>query len=309
MRLLITGASGQLGAYLLRTLSEPGTSETAGLARRSSPREVIAWSGSLTGSIAGHALVPVDLTDVAAVEAAFKVARPDAVIHTAALARVADCHKDPERALRVNVEATKHLARLASQSKAQLVYVSTDLVFDGARGSYQEGESPRPLSVYGRTKLVAEDAVLNVAGGVAARISLLYGPSRSGRPSFFDEQIDALRAGRPITLFEDEWRTPLDLDTCSRVLLLLAEGKVAGTVHVGGRERMSRVEMGRRLAAFLGVSDAVIVIRRRADVPSPEPRPCDVSLESTLSRRLFPDFRWPRYEEALAAMGVTPATG
>jgi dTDP-4-dehydrorhamnose reductase len=307
MRLLITGASGQLGAYLLHAVVSLA-SEPAGLPRRSGLREVIAWSGSRSGSLAGNPLVPVDLTDVASVETAFKAVMPDAVIHTAALARVADCHKDPERALRINVDATRHLASLASLCGARFVHVSTDLVFDGTRGGYQEGDSPSPLSVYGRTKLAAEDAVLNVAGGVVARVSLLYGPSRSGQPSFFDEQIIALRTGRAVTLFEDEWRTPLDLGTCARVLLLLAEGKVAGTVHVGGRERMSRVEMGRRLAAFLGVSDAGIVVKRRAEIPAPEPRPCDVSLDSALFRRLFPEVRWPSYEEALAAMGIGRAT-
>jgi dTDP-4-dehydrorhamnose reductase len=285
MRILVTGASGQLGAYLLR--------ELCGL------EGVVAWSGSRRGETFGIPWRPVDLGDADAVAAAFREARPDAVVHAAARARVSDCCRDPEGARRVNAAGTRVLAELAEASGARLVLVSTDLVFDGEHAPYREEDPAVPASVYGGTKLEAEAPMRAMARGAVARLSLLYGPSLNGQPSFFDEQAGALRGGRPVTLFADEWRTPLDLPTAARALLALARSDVAGLLHIGGPERMSRLEMGRRLAEFLGTPGTGIVAARRADVPSPEPRPRDVSLDSSRWRDLFPPIAWPAWGEAL----------
>ena len=166
-------------------------------------------------SRSGVSLRPIDLTDGDG-----RDRRPppqtdlgDVVLHAAALARVVDCCRDPERARHVNTDATQTLAGLAADAGARLVLVSTDLVFDGENAPYRETHAASPASVYGWTKREAEVAVLAVPRSAAVRVSLLYGPSLHGRPSFFDEQVAALRAGRPVTLFRDEWRTPLDLVT------------------------------------------------------------------------------------------------
>jgi dTDP-4-dehydrorhamnose reductase len=285
MRVLITGASGQLGAYLLRELAGADG--------------VTAWSGSPRGELLGIPLRPVDLGDPDAVAAAFRADRPDAVVHAGAWARVADCHRDPAGARRVNSGGTAVLAELAADVGARLVCVSTDLVFDGEHAPYREEDAPEPLSVYGQTKLAGEAAVRAAPGGVVARVSLLYGPSLAGRPSFFDDQAAALRGGRPVTLFRDEWRTPLDLPSAARALLALARSDVTGLLHLGGPERLSRLEMGRRLAHFLGVGGATIRSAGRSDVPAPEPRPRDVSLDSSRWRELFPDVPWPAGDDAL----------
>jgi dTDP-4-dehydrorhamnose reductase len=285
MRLLITGAGGLLGAYLLR--------ETANRAN------VVAWGGLRGGEQFGIPLRPIDLTDAAAVTSALRSARPDVVLHAAALARVADCWRDAERARRVNADATQTLARLAADAGARLVLVSTDLVFDGENAPYRESDAASPVSVYGRTKRAAEEAVLSVPRSAVVRVSLLYGPSLHGRPSFFDEQAAALRAGRPVTLFRDEWRTPLDLVTAARALVNIAESDFNGLLHVGGPERLSRLEMGLRLAKFLGIDPSPIVATDRAAAPAPEPRPRDVALDSSRWRVAFPGVPWPAGEEAL----------
>jgi dTDP-4-dehydrorhamnose reductase len=281
MRVLITGASGQLGSYLIRELRGGG--------------DLVAWSGSRRGELLGVPLLPLDLTDSGAVTAAFRAARPDVVIHCAALARIADCHRDPDRARRVNVAATAALADECDRSGARLVLVSTDLVFDGERGGYREDDLPSPLSVYARTKRDAEEAARAAARAAVARLSLLYGPSLNDRPSFFDEQAAALRERRPVTLFTDEWRTPLDLATAARALAALAGSEVTGVWHVGGPERLSRYEMGLRLAAALGADPSVIVAATRDEVPAPEPRPRDTSLDASRWRAAFPEVSWPRF--------------
>jgi dTDP-4-dehydrorhamnose reductase len=290
-RLLLTGASGQLGAYLLRRLARL-------------PLDVIAWTGSRTGQLFEFPLLPIDLADQSAVRTAFHAATPDLVLHTAALARLADCHRDPQRAHQVNTAATATLADLCASAGARLVFVSTDLVFDGEGAPYRATDPPTPLSVYARTKAAAEAAVLAHPRHAVARVSLLFGPALNGRPSFFDEQVSALRAGRPITLFADEWRTPLDLDTAATALIELSLSNVNGVLHVGGPERLSRAEMGRQLAEALGVDSGVVVAVRREDVPAPEPRPRDTSLDSERWRALFPQLPWPRFAAALGQLLV-----
>jgi dTDP-4-dehydrorhamnose reductase len=295
MRILVTGASGQLGSYLLRRLR--GTADVAG------------WSGTRPGELFGVPLRPVDLADAGAVAEAFRQDRPDVVVHAAALARVADCHRDPDRATRVNTAGTALLADLAAAAGARLVYVSTDLVFDGERGWYREDDPPAPLSVYGRSKADAEAAVLAVLRGVVVRVSLLFGPSLSGRPTFFDEQVAALRAGRPVTLFADEWRTPLGLAAAANALITVASSDVTGLLHVGGPERLSRLDMGRRLAAFLGADPSGIVAVSREQAAATEPRPRDTSLDCGRWRGLFPGLPWPAWEDALREMVPAGAGG
>jgi dTDP-4-dehydrorhamnose reductase len=286
MRILVTGASGQLGSYLLRELSRRGA-------------EVAAWSGARRGDLFGVPMRPVDLADADGVAGAFREARPAVVVHAGALARVADCHRDPSRAERVNTRGTAVLAELVAAAGARLVYVSTDLVFDGERGGYREDDPPAPLSVYGRSKAAAEGAVLAVPVGAVVRVSLLFGPSFTGRTAFFGEQVAALRAGRTVTLFADERRTPLSLGVAARALLDVALSDFTGLLHLGGPERMSRLEMGQRLAAFLGVDPSAIVAVKRDQVPAAEPRPRDTSLDSSRWRGLFPGHPWPAWEEAL----------
>lgn len=288
MRLLITGASGQLGSYLLREVRDE--------------RGLTAWSGTSAGELFGASFLPVSLADRDGMAAAFRAARPDAVIHAAAWARLSDCHRDPDGARRINVDATAHLAELAATTGARLVLVSTDLVFDGERAPNREADTATPLSIYGRTKLEAETAALAVPRSVVARVSLLYGPSLTGRRSFFEEQVAALRNGRELILFADEWRTPLDLPTAARALVELAGSDVGGIIHMGGPERLSRLEMGQKLAAFLGQGEEGVRAVLRQDAPAPEPRPRDVSLDSSRWRGSFEAVPWPRFDEALRAM-------
>jgi dTDP-4-dehydrorhamnose reductase len=242
----------------------------------------------------GHRVVDerVELTDPLAIERALGDTRPAAVIHCAAMAAIADCARDPARARVVNVDATATLAHLCASHGVRLVHVSSDLVFDGEGAPYAESASPSPLSMYGRTKAEAESAALGVAGGntVVARVSLLFGPTRTARRGFSDVMAEALRAtdGPPLRLFCDEWRTPLSLRRAARALSLLARSDVAGVLHVGGPERMSRLEMGARLARVLGVEDARARVESSSRTSAPgEPRPRDVSLDSRAFRERF----------------------
>jgi dTDP-4-dehydrorhamnose reductase len=282
--ILVTGASGRLGAYVLRELASAGL-------------PAVGWSLSTSATLFDIPVQPVELADPDDTALAFRNTRPTVVIHAAAITAVSECARDPERAERVNVGGSRVLAELADR----LVLVSTDLVFDGERGGYTEDDPVSPLSVYGRTKVEAERGVLAFPRHSVLRVSLLFGPALRGRQSFFDEQVAALRAGRPVRLFHDEWRTPLWMVTAARALVAVARSQYTGLLHVGGPERMSRLELGQRLAAGLNLDPTAIVPASRTDGAT-EPRPRDTSFDSSRWRGLFPDVPWPGFEDSMRDM-------
>ncbi len=290
MRVVLTGASGQLGAYLCESLAGAG-------------HAVSAWSGRQTGGL----LLPVDLTDAGAVSRALAEADPEVILHAGAVSSAEAVRRDPARARAVNVEATARLADWCGRHGRKILFTSTDLVFDGSRPWWREGDPPGPVLAYGRTKAEAEQAVLAVAGGLVVRLSLLYGPSRAGRPTYSDRTIDGWRRGEAQTFFGDEYRTPLDLASAAEALVRLAGSEASGRVHLAGRERLSRFDHARRVAAALGFDPGLVRPNRQSDLTSPEPRPADVSLDTTRLAVLLPDLRRPGVEEAVARLwGLGP---
>ena len=290
MKILITGASGQLGAYLL--------DEVGGTGHRA-----VAWSGPRPAGSpaevrAGVPFEPVDLADLDAIEPALERADPGVIVHAAAISSAEACRLDPGRAELVNVRATRRIAEWAESKHRRLVFTSTDLVFGGDRPLRREDDPAEPTLRYGRTKLDAERAVLADRAAAVARLPLLYGPGRAGRPSFFDRSIAALRRGEPQSFFADEFRTPLDYASAARGLVRLALSDFAGVVHLAGPERLSRFELMSRAARALGLDPALVRANSRADAPGAEPRPADVSLDGGRWRRHFPDLVWPGVEAA-----------
>ncbi len=283
MKIVVTGASGLLGGWLLHAFRERGDA-------------VLPWCHS-------HALPgaeSIDLTDATNAAFALDRASPDVVVHGAALSAIHDCVADPERAEALNTTVPGELAALCQRRRIRFVHVSTDLVFDGEAAPYAETAPTSPLSVYGRTKADAEARVLE-AGGVVVRTSLLYGPTLTERIGFFDQQLAALRQGKPLRLFADEWRTPLALEDAGQALFRLAHADDSGVFHLGGPERMSRLEMGMRLAKAVSAPAAAFAEGRRADAEG-EPRPRDVSLDSSRYQDRFPEHRFRTFEEAALAM-------
>lgn len=287
MRIVVTGASGQLGCHLLRELTG------------STQHRVRAWSGAARGDRSGLELRPVDLTDPAAVETALGEADPEIIIHAAAMSLAEAVRLNPEQAWKVNVDGTTRLADWCRERGRRLVFTSTDMVFDGNRGWYGESDPPNPILAYGRTKAAAEAVVQSVSRGLVVRISLLYGPTSTGRGSFFDRAIANLKAGQPQAFFEDEFRTPLDYTTAARAILQLAEGEAVGIVHAAGRDGVSRYQLMRRAAESLGIDSRLVRANRREDVPLIEPRPADLSLRTDLLASLLPDLERPTIEQVM----------
>jgi dTDP-4-dehydrorhamnose reductase len=272
---LVTGAGGALGSVLMRVLAEAHKTVYGLVSRRGPAPDV--------GKV-----LRVDLTDTDSYRDRVFALAPRAIIHLAAVTQVARAWDDPDYARALNVEATVQLLHLADAIGARFIHISTDMVFDGESAPYDERAATEPCSIYGRSKLEAECYVLTHRRTTVLRLPLLYGlPEVSRPPTFFEQIVTALREQTPLRLFEDEIRTPLWLEDAARACAVLAELEHHGVLHAGGPEALSRYAFGLRVAAAISCDPAPLIAVTRADVPSPEPRPRDLSLDSTRFQELL----------------------
>lgn len=236
----ITGAGGLLGNYLLRTAAEAASLVNGGA-------EEERHSERSSRSMIGLTRAMLDLTDLAAVRERFDREQPELIIHCAALSRSTVCEEDPPLAHKINVETTKLLSDLAANGS--FIFLSSDLVFDGRKGWYDEASAVSPLTVYARTKVEAEQIVLQNSRHTVVRTSLNGGTSPAGNRAFNEELRRAWQAGKPARLFVDEFRCPIPAIETARAIWELAEKRASGLFHVAGRERLSRWQIGELLAA------------------------------------------------------------
>ncbi len=186
-------------------------------------------------------------------------------------------------------------ARAAARAGARFVFTSTDLVFDGARGNYSEDDLARPIMPYGMLKFEAENLVkVALPESIIVRPALMVGEwGRFQRPAY---ECETLALGRPLTLYPDEWRSPVGVDDVAHAIWDLVSSEAEGVVHLGGPERMSRVELGRRVCRMYGYDAALI-----REAPRPNDRPPDVSMRSMRAAALLGWAPAPIGSSALAA--------
>ncbi len=222
---VVTGAGGLIGSYLIRTAARYAqTWRVCGLTRKD-----------------------LELTDRAAVQQTWRALQPQLVIHCAALSRPQQCQTDPRLARIINVDVTARLAELARD--IPLIYLSSDLVFDGREGGYEETAAVNPITVYAETKVSAERMVLANPQHTVVRTSLNGGVSPTGDRAFNEEMRLAWQDGRCLTLFTDEFRCPIPAVVTARAVWELAATHQSGLYHVAGTERLSRWQIGQLLAA------------------------------------------------------------
>jgi dTDP-4-dehydrorhamnose reductase len=272
LRVLVTGAGGLLGGRLAALLHERGLEVTAAW-RESPPPE-------------GPRSLAAQLDDAASVAALLDAARPEAVVHAAVLSRADDCERRPEAAEHVNARLPGLVARACAERGIRLVALSTDLVFAGDRSFSAEGDVALPRNRYGRTKLAGERAVLEACPAAAvARVALVTGRGHGARATSSEQVARGLRAGRPQKLFTDEFRTPVDPESVAAALARLVAGQEAGVFHLGGPERVSRFELGLRVAKALDLPAGGLVAAVQAEHQGPDERAPDASLDSGRARR------------------------
>lgn len=237
MKILITGGSGLLGQYLNLFLSGSNA--------------ILTLYNSNAGNCKNYLSENVELNDLKKLKDIFLSFNPDVVIHTAAISRPEICDELPEDlVLDINVNSSAEIARLCDRCNAKLIYTSTDLIYDGDNGQMHTEESiPKPVSLYAETKLQSESGIKNIFGNyIILRTSLLYGMGLNHSTNNFHNMYLNFKNNIPVKLFYDQHRTPLSLiDAAALIEELINKDVSTVTLNFGGKERVSRAELGEML--------------------------------------------------------------
>ncbi|HXQ19207.1 MAG TPA: dTDP-4-dehydrorhamnose reductase [Acidimicrobiales bacterium] len=300
MRVLLTGAGGQLGRDLQLALAgevPPGGVPLApGHPRRPRSIDVVA---------ADRSRLPIDVRG--AVAAVVDGVRPDVIVHAAARTDVDGCEGDRDGAFLVNALGTRHLVEAAGRVGAHLVYISTDYVFDGRLGRpYCEWDEPNPLSVYGASKLAGEHECPPSA--TVVRTSWLAGVHGDNAVR---RVLGLAREEAPLRFVDDQRGSPtFTADLAVRVAALALE-RLPGTYHVTNAGAATRFELARAVLAAVGADPGRVQAISTADLDPPPaaPRPVDSSLDNA-GLRLAGWPALPAWEDGLsrfvAALGIAP---
>jgi|SRR5208282_879967 len=278
--LVITGASGLLGASVLRSAVELGW-ETVGLCHHHAIRDP------------AMPVSRVDLTDASATRKLLFDLRPHVIVHCAAATGVDWCEDHPTQAEAINVQASAVLAETAATLNARFVYISTDSVFDGSRGNYIETDEPAPLNVYARSKLAGERETLRRnPSAMLVRVSI-YGWNAQNKDSLAEWVLRRLEEGKDVPGFTDVFFTPILVNDLVSVLFAMLKQELTGLYHAVGSERVSKFEFARRVAATFGFDPARVTPCQIKDMNLRATRPLDVSLNTekirVALRRSMPD--------------------
>jgi dTDP-4-dehydrorhamnose reductase len=279
-KILITGATGFLGWYLCAAAQQKW--------------QVYGTAHSQSVQIPQTQLLPIDLTNTAAVAELFQSLKPDAVIHAAALSQPNTCEVQPNASWQINVQASWQIAEQCAALNIPCVFTSTDQVFDGQRGNYSETDPVAPVNRYGEHKVLAEAGMRSrYPQTIICRLPLMFGATPHA-PSFMQGFIAKLRQGETLQLFTDEYRTPASGKSIAQGILL-ALGSDRPYWHLGGPERCSRYEFGQYLAQIWQLPATLIQPCLQAAVTMAAVRPADVSLDSSLA-----------FSQGYAPLGIVP---
>lgn len=280
LKILITGGSGLLGQYLNLYLSKEN--------------EILTLYNNHPGNCVEYKSAAVDITNHGRFNEVFNEFNPDIVIHSAAYTNpVLTPGVETKYIYSLNVNATLNIARQCALANCRLIYISTDLVYAGYRGSMLKEEAKLiPASLYAETKLVAENKIRDTFDNYnILRTALLYGFGLNHSTCHFHQMFENLRGGKEVKLFTDQYRTPLALKDAGRMISELVKLDVkTQTINFGGRERVSRYRLGEVLCSVYGFDTNLLVGTLLAETEN-IPRVADVSLDTGL----------------LLSLGITPA--
>jgi len=266
VRILVTGANGLLGGFLVPELVSHGHEV---LATGLGPCRLCFPSGS------AYAYRTLDITEPIQALEILQDWRPDHVVHAAAMTEVDPCELDPIACWHINVTATRFIASAVEALGASMTYVSTDFVFDGQKGPYRETDPTGPVNVYGCSKHIAEKAVMEtVTRWSIARTVLVYGHSSNiSRASLMTWVRSKLQAGETIRVVDDQIRTPTYAGDLAMGIRLLAECGAIGIFHLSGSDVLTPWDMALQTARYLNL-DASRMLRVNAETFSqPARRP------------------------------------
>lgn len=237
MRILLTGAAGNLGTQLLLRLA--------------GRHDVI---GTDVVSEASHIL---DLTDYAATRALIRQISPEIVLHPAAWTDVNGCAREPQKALQVNGIATAHLAAITKQLGIPILYISSNEVFDGKLDRpYSEIDQPNPINAYGYSKWYGERAIAQVnPQHYIVRSAWLFA---HGGGNFVHAILNAARAGKHLRVVTNEVANPTYTNDLAEAIAQLIETERFGSYHLVNEGAVSRWQFARAILDHAGYADTPI---------------------------------------------------
>lgn len=249
MKLLITGANGLLGQKLIEYYaSDPSVEVVATAKGHNRNRE-----GSYT-------YITMDVTNEAEVSSIVGMSMPDVVINTAAMTDVDKCEMEKEQCWDLNVKAVEYLIKACEGCGAKLIHLSTDFIFDGENGPYEEDDWPNPQSHYAQSKLASEKLFENTyIKWAIVRTMLVYGIAQDmNRSNIVLWVKQNLEEGKDIKVVNDQWRTPTLAEDLAKGCALVIENNAEGIFHISGKDTLTPYEMALETAIFFKLNPSLI---------------------------------------------------
>ena len=260
-KILLTGANGFVGAYLVKQLAHNNAIVATG-------------KGECRLPSSGFVYETLDFTDEEAVGICMRRHQPEVVVHCGALSKPDECETNREGAFRVNVTGTINMLKNAIPYRSHFVFLSTDFVFDGEKGMYSEEDERSPVNYYGETKVMAEDEVMKYPYDWSiVRTVLVYGKPFFSRQNILTSTATALRNGNPLKIFNDQVRTPTYVEDLVSGLQAIIEKKAAGIFHISGADVRTPYEMAVAVARHLNLNEHLIEKVTEGEFSQPARRP------------------------------------
>jgi dTDP-4-dehydrorhamnose reductase len=278
-RILITGSNGLLGQKLVEMLVEKPSVETIATAR----------GENRLPFLEGYQYFEMDTTDATEVDRVLAATHPDVIIHTAAMTNVDQCEMEKDACWKLNVTAVEILIAACKKYDIFLEHLSTDFVFDGTSGPYNEEDLPNPISFYGWSKYAAEKAVVNSdIQWAIARTVLVYGiahdMSRSNIILWVKKSLEEKKA---IKVVIDQFRTPTLAEDLALGCYLIAEKRAQGIFHISGKDFLTPYEMAMMAAEYFSLDKSLISPTDASAFSQPARRPPRTGFDLTKSRKIL----------------------
>ncbi|MDB5241800.1 MAG: dTDP-4-dehydrorhamnose reductase [Spirosoma sp.] len=254
-KILITGANGLLGQKLVGLLTQQSGVQLIATAR----------GGNRLPYTNGYTYCPMDITNNQQVMDVIGEIRPDVVIHTAAMTDVDKCELQKDDCWAQNVQAVESIVNACRSVGAFLLHVSTDFIFDGTAGPYDETAEGNPISFYGWSKYAAEKVVINSGQAdrplrwAIARTVLVYGIAHDmSRSNIILWVKKSLEDGKTIKVVTDQWRSPTLAEDLAMGCYLIADQQAEGIFNISGKEVLTPYDMAIKTADFFGLNKSLI---------------------------------------------------
>jgi dTDP-4-dehydrorhamnose reductase len=205
--------------------------------------------------------------------------QPQFIINAAAYTNVDGAETERQLCWDINVTAVENLVHCAQKTGSKIVHISTDYIFDGENGPYAEDATPNPIGYYGRSKLAAENVLLDSDIDYAiARTMVLYGSEMSGRNNFVTWLIKMLQANSPVTIVNDQIGNTTIADELANGAWGICNQQFTGIVNVAGKDIIDRFTFAQQIAEVFELDESLIVPITTAELNQPASRPLNSGL-------------------------------